>query len=160
LRRNEKLLIGGLRPFAKFSFHPPAVDRTLADMKEVRVGRVRVRMLHTPGHTVDSCCYVTDVGGKRVLCSGDTVVGTQPRADLGRTIKGMLGWLDGHWSAPLSVYVASLRRLLRLKPDVMLTGHGISNDAATATGTMKAGIRKLRRIADDMELLIMFPLER
>jgi len=159
-RTGEKLLIGGLRPFEKFSFRRPAADRILKDGEEVHVGSLRMKMLCTPGHTIDSCCYFVRIGGRRVLFSGDTVVGNQPRPDLRRIFRGMLGWIDGHWSAPFSTYIASLERLLALRPDIMLTGHGLPNEAVSAADAMRVGIRKLGKIMNDPDLFIMFPFER
>lgn len=45
------------------------VDATLADGQEISVGELRVRVVHTPGHTPGSLCFV--VGSH--LISGDTL---------------------------------------------------------------------------------------
>jgi glyoxylase-like metal-dependent hydrolase (beta-lactamase superfamily II) len=161
LAAGDRCLVGGLGPFSGRTVAPLPVERWLRDGDEVSVGAVRIKALYTPGHTIDSCSFLADVGGRSVLFSGDTVVGNQPRADFGgRVFKGMLGWLDGHWSAPITTYVATLERLLALEPDVMLPGHGIPNDRATAADAIRAGIKNLKRILDDPDLFIMFAIER
>jgi hydroxyacylglutathione hydrolase len=43
--------------------------RRVADGDEFRVGEMGFRVLHTPGHTLGSCCFVTGL----VCCVGDTV---------------------------------------------------------------------------------------
>ncbi|MGZ3837829.1 MAG: MBL fold metallo-hydrolase [Flavisolibacter sp.] len=55
------------------------------DGEEFRVGKVRFTVLHTPGHTMESACYLlTDENGKaRALFSGDTLfIGDVGRPDL------------------------------------------------------------------------------
>ena len=69
-------------------------------------GGVRVRVLHTPGHSVDSVCYYLEAEG--VLFSGDTLLGSTPT-----TVND------------LADYMASLERLRSL-PNlrVICPGHG------------------------------------
>jgi glyoxylase-like metal-dependent hydrolase (beta-lactamase superfamily II)/rhodanese-related sulfurtransferase len=64
----------------------PAFDAIIAsDGQEFRVGKVTFKVLHTPGHTMESTCYLLkDEGGKDVaLFSGDTLfIGDVGRPDL------------------------------------------------------------------------------
>jgi hydroxyacylglutathione hydrolase len=55
------------------------VDATIADGEEIALGALRVRAIHTPGHTAGSTCFL--VGGH--LLSGDTLFPGGP----GRTDK-------------------------------------------------------------------------
>lgn len=49
----------------------------------IELGRVRVRMLHTPGHTPGSQCFLVEAGGPGRLVSGDTLfLGSCGRVDL------------------------------------------------------------------------------
>lgn len=48
--------------------YPPA-DILLTDGQSITVGETVFTVLHTPGHTIGSCCYVAD----NVLFSGDTL---------------------------------------------------------------------------------------
>ncbi|MBM4408004.1 MAG: MBL fold metallo-hydrolase [Chloroflexi bacterium] len=66
---------------APFEIPPsvPAVD--LAEGGEIRFGEVRLRVLHTPGHTQGSVCLYAEDGG--LLLSGDTLfAGGWGRVDL------------------------------------------------------------------------------
>lgn len=104
---------GLLRPrplFAPFPIPPsvPAVD--LAEGGEIRFGEIRLRVLHTPGHTPGSVCLQSDDHG--LLYSGDTLfAGAWGRTDLpGGSDEAM---------------VDSLVRLAGLEPTVtVLPGHG------------------------------------
>lgn len=55
----------------------PSADLTLAEGKRLRVGSISLTVLHTPGHTAGSCCYLTE----GLLFSGDTLF----RESVGRT---------------------------------------------------------------------------
>ena len=57
----------------------PFVDMRVDDGETIVVGKLRLRVLHTPGHTADSMCLVVD----DVLFSGDTLlIGGTGRTDL------------------------------------------------------------------------------
>ena len=96
--------------FAPFPIPPsvPAVD--LAEGGEVRFGSIRLRVLHTPGHTPGSVCLQAVDDG--ILFSGDTLfAGGWGRIDLpGGSAEAIVG---------------SLNRLAELEPNVtVLPGHG------------------------------------
>ena len=86
----------------------PAVE--LAEGGEIRFGEIRLRVLHTPGHTPGSVCLqATDEG---LLFSGDTLfAGGWGRVDLP--------------GGSAEAIVESLARLAELEPIVtVLPGHG------------------------------------
>jgi len=56
----------------------PAYDYILEDDSVIEVGRLRLRTLHTPGHTPGSMCF--DLEGSPVLLSGDTLFPGGPGA--------------------------------------------------------------------------------
>jgi hydroxyacylglutathione hydrolase len=72
----------------KSRFHPKIVahrlsnvnhDISVSDGDKIRVGKITIRVIHTPGHTPDSICLLTE--GK--LLTGDTLfVGECGRTDL------------------------------------------------------------------------------
>lgn len=79
---------------AKIVYGPtaaPAFDFYSAkDNEEILLGKVKIRVLHTPGHTMESTCYLLmDENGKEVaLFSGDTLfIGDVGRPDLAQKIK-------------------------------------------------------------------------
>jgi glyoxylase-like metal-dependent hydrolase (beta-lactamase superfamily II) len=49
----------------------PSYDELLTDDEPLNVGRLRVRTIHTPGHTPGSMCFALE--GAPVLFSGDTL---------------------------------------------------------------------------------------
>ena len=162
LAQPEPQLIGGLRPFEPFAVTPVVADRWLRDGDRIPVGDVTLTVIDTPGHVVDGVCYLAEIGGQKFLFSGDTAIGNQPRREMGEgtVLEGMLGWLDGHWSASLSSYIASLEKLEALDVDMLLPGHGVPNDKATAAAGMRAGRERLKALRDNRDLAILFPLER
>lgn len=112
--------------FAPFPIPPsvPAVD--LAEGGEIRFGEIRLRVLHTPGHTPGSVCLQSDDHG--LLYSGDTLfAGAWGRTDLpGGSEEAM---------------VESLVRLADLEPTVsVLPGHG----APTTIGRERPWLEMVR----------------
>jgi hydroxyacylglutathione hydrolase len=96
--------------WAPFEIPPsvPAVD--LAEGGEVRFGSIRLRILHTPGHTEGSVCLLDLDEG--LLFSGDTL------------FQGGWGRVDLPGGDP-DAMVASLGRLLSLEDGVtVFPGHG------------------------------------
>ncbi|MGN6396598.1 MAG: MBL fold metallo-hydrolase [Mucilaginibacter sp.] len=62
------------------------------DGEELKLGAVTIRVIHTPGHTMESVCYLlTDENGKETaLFSGDTLfIGDVGRPDLAQKAAGM-----------------------------------------------------------------------
>ncbi len=86
------------------------VEPAVEDGSEFSVGRLRVRALHTPGHTPGSVCYFLEAEG--LLFTGDTVfAGAVGRTDFAGGDKTRMK--------------ESLRRLLTLPDEtVILPGHG------------------------------------
>ena len=70
-------------------------DKKLEDGEEFRVGSSRIRVLHTPGHSKDSVCYLVN---EAELFTGDTLY-------VGRAPKG---------SPPKKLYESLHERVLKL----------------------------------------------
>jgi hydroxyacylglutathione hydrolase len=70
-------------------YTPPVVDAELTDGQTVGIGREELRIVHTPGHTPGSVCFV----GEEVAFTGDTLfMGGVGRCDLaGGNEAAMLG---------------------------------------------------------------------
>ena len=59
--------------------HPPSPDRFLTDGEKITVGNLELKVIHTPGHTPGSVCFLVE----NVLISGDTLfAGSIGRTDL------------------------------------------------------------------------------
>ncbi len=84
------------------------IDRPLADGDHLAVGGLGLEVIHTPGHTPGSCCFLLG----RHLVSGDTLFPGGP----------------GHSNSPqeLQQTIASIRDRLYTLPDdtIVLPGHG------------------------------------
>lgn len=112
--------------FAPFEIPPsvPAVD--LAEGGEIRFGEVRLRVLHTPGHTEGSVCLLDADSGQ--LFSGDTLFpGGWGRVDLP--------------GGDADAMVASIARFTELEDRLrVLPGHG----AATTIGRERRWMELVR----------------
>lgn len=64
------------------------------------------------GHCKGHCCYAVELGGKKVLFSGDSVFA-------GGKIS-----LQAIWDCDLQSYIKTCRRLCQLRPEVYLPAHG------------------------------------
>lgn len=89
------------------------VDGSLVDGVAVRAGALEVGVVHTPGHTPGSCCFLLKHDEHTVVFAGDTLF----RGSIGRTD---LGGIDQE------TLVRSIRsRLLTLPDDAhVVCGHG------------------------------------
>lgn len=113
--------------FAPFDIIPsvPAVE--LAEGGEIRFGEVRLRVLHTPGHTTGSVCLLHQDDG--LLFSGDTL------------FPGGWGRVDLPNGSPEAM-ADSLARLAGLDDRLaVLPGHG----ASTSIGAERPWLELVRR---------------
>jgi glyoxylase-like metal-dependent hydrolase (beta-lactamase superfamily II) len=110
-----------------FELVPSVAAVELAEGGEVRFGEIRLRVLHTPGHTPGSVCLLDADNG--ALYSGDTLfAGGWGRVDLPGGSAGEIA--------------ASLARLADLEDRVrVLPGHG----ASTTIGRERAWMDLVRR---------------
>ncbi|GIR12173.1 MAG: hypothetical protein CM15mP23_07480 [Cryomorphaceae bacterium] len=68
-------------PHAKTEFKFKQVE----DGEIISVGKIKIKAIHTPGHTIESTCYllIDEKGKERALFSGDTLfIGDVGRPDL------------------------------------------------------------------------------
>jgi glyoxylase-like metal-dependent hydrolase (beta-lactamase superfamily II) len=72
---------------------------------------IEVRVLDTPGHTLDSVCFLIDCGDEPAMFTGDTILGR------GTTV---VAYPDGD----LGSYLGSLERLSGYENVPLLPGHG------------------------------------
>jgi glyoxylase-like metal-dependent hydrolase (beta-lactamase superfamily II) len=89
---------------------PVKVDRTFADGDKLHVGELVLDVLHTPGHSEDACCFVTQIGDRKILFGGDTVFA-----------EGRHGTITA--DCDLRAYRDSVKRLSSMKIDALMPGH-------------------------------------
>ena len=111
----------------------PAFDAHIAeDGEELKLGKVSFKVLHTPGHTMESTCYLLkDENGKeKAVFTGDTLfIGDVGRPDLAQKVKAELTpeMLAGH------LYDSLRNKIMPLPDDVVVyPAHG----AGSACGKM------------------------
>lgn len=118
LGRGDHRLVGYQIDPPPHRFEAFRVDDAVADNETFRVGAVRATAHHLPGHTPDSTLYTVRHEGLTLGFCGD--IAFRPRTD-GRSV---LGQLCSLWLSDLDHYVSSLRRMLEIRMDVLLPGHG------------------------------------
>jgi hydroxyacylglutathione hydrolase len=119
--------------FAPFEIPPsvPAVE--LAEGGEVRFGEIRLRVLHTPGHTEGSVCLWSADDG--LLFSGDTL------------FAGGWGRVDLAGGSPEQM-IDSLARLATLEDNLtVLPGHGPMTTIGRERAWMELVARERRLLA-------------
>jgi glyoxylase-like metal-dependent hydrolase (beta-lactamase superfamily II) len=96
----------------------PGYDFTIPDDDVIEVGDLRLRTIHTPGHTPGSTCFVLE--GKPIVFSGDTLFPGGP----GNT---------KFQNASFDQNIESIdRRLFTLPADMLvLPGHGLDTTVGT-----------------------------
>lgn len=94
--------------FSTLKLEPFSADFLLKDGDTIEVGNLKIKVIHTPGHTTGSCCYCVE----NAIFTGDTLM----QGSAGRT------------DFPTGSYpqlVASLQKLNHLEGDYRLyPGHG------------------------------------
>lgn len=100
-------LLGVQRPVAA------EMDGELTDGRTLRFGSRELAIVHTPGHTPGSCCFLARDGEKSYVFAGDTLF----RGSIGRT---------DLWGGDHDAILRSIRgKLLTLPDDAqVVTGHG------------------------------------
>jgi len=113
--------------YAPFPIVPSVPAMALAEGGEIRFGSIRLRVLHTPGHTEGSVSLLSDDDG--LLFSGDTL------------FPGGWGRVDFPGGSPEEM-VSSIARLSELEDRLrVLPGHG----AATTIGRERAWMDLVKR---------------
>lgn len=108
----------------------PGVDVRIDDGETLIAGRLRIRAIHTPGHTEDSISLVLP---DRVL-TGDTL------------LRGATGRTDLPSGDPEALYDSLFARLLQLDDAlVVYPGHNYKDLPVTTIGAEKAGNPRLQK---------------
>lgn len=93
---------------------PIAVDHYVRGGEALEFGGCRLSVIHTPGHTAGSVCYLDRASC--TLFSGDTVLN-------GQTPIAFFRGHAPHAAIGVSIYLNSLRRLRRLRIEQAMPGH-------------------------------------
>lgn len=104
----------GADPSFRESYAPSKADRLLSDGDELALGALKLRILHTPGHTKGGVCIVvSSAEGDELVFAGDTLF----RLSIGRTD------LSG---GSFDELIKSIRTKLFVLPDELpvFSGHG------------------------------------
>ena len=112
---------------------PESADILLQDEDIIQVGNLSIKVLHTPGHTPGSCCFLTEGH----LFTGDTLfVGAVGRTDLaGGSLDTLLESLE--------------KKIIKLPPDTQIwPGHDYGE---TPTSTIGREIEENPYITDFIE---------
>ncbi|MBE0478594.1 MBL fold metallo-hydrolase [Candidatus Aerophobetes bacterium] len=96
-----------------YTFQPFEVDVSIKDGDEVCVGKLKLKVFHTPGHSKDSVCFYIQDEGCKMLFSGDVVL-----------FEGKIGLLNLSGSN-LDDYRQSFDKVASLKIDALLPGHSL-----------------------------------
>lgn len=131
----------------------PAFDFYAAkDGEELKLGDVRIRVLHTPGHTMESTCYllINEEGKEVALFSGDTLfIGDVGRPDLAQKVNADLTTekLAGH------LFDSLRSKIMPLSDDIVVypahgagsaCGKNMSNETTDTLGHQKKSNYALR----------------
>jgi len=85
---------------------PVRADRFFQDGDVLEAAGLKLRVYHTPGHTPDSCCFLTEIAGSRILFAGD-----------------MTGWFLAKGGSDYAQMVASVEKVRNLGADLICGGH-------------------------------------
>ncbi len=99
---NDRIKSYSSAKIVAYRFSAVAKDVGVDDGDEVRVGGIRIKVIHTPGHTSDGICLLLD----KKLLTGDTL------------FVGECGRTDLEDSSPREMYNSLFRKLAKLDEDV------------------------------------------
>jgi len=130
---------------------PDYAAAVLKDYDVIDIGKIRIMVLHTPGHTIESTCYLLFDEENKVhsIFTGDTVfIGDVGRPDL------MSGNLDAETLA--GMLYESLQKKIKVLPDacIVYPGHGAGSACGKNLGketSSTIGIQKATNYALKIE---------
>jgi glyoxylase-like metal-dependent hydrolase (beta-lactamase superfamily II)/rhodanese-related sulfurtransferase len=124
------------------------------DGEELQVGKLTIRVLHTPGHTMESTCYllIDEQGVEKALFSGDTLfIGDVGRPDLAQKAASMTQ------EQLAETLFDSLRQKIMTLPDsvIVYPAHGAGsacgkNMSKETVGTLEEQLRTNYALRADM----------
>ena len=94
---------------------PVEADRFFRDGDVLEAAGLKLKVYHTPGHTPDSSCFLTDIGGSRILFAGD-----------------LTGWFFPLGGSDLGQMIESVEKVRGLGADLICGGHWLCGDDVDA----------------------------
>jgi len=94
-----------------YTFSPTRVDRTVGEGDHIRVGKISLRAIATPGHCEGHLSFIGEVNGRRTLFTGDALFHG-----------GKVVW-QTTYDCSVQEHVRSIRRLEAESFDAFLPGH-------------------------------------
>jgi glyoxylase-like metal-dependent hydrolase (beta-lactamase superfamily II) len=113
-------------PETIYDFPPVNVTRKLKDGEIINFKEKKIKVIHTPGHTKDSTCFLLNHQGKNILFSGDTCF-------FNGSIAGCNS-LETPDCTANEMHVESLEKLASFEIDLMLCGHAHQNELVIKNG--------------------------
>lgn len=90
---------------------PVRADRFFEDGDTLEAAGLKLQVYHTPGHTPDSSCFLTEIAGSRILFAGD-----------------MTGWFLPQRGSSYPDMVASVEKVRRLGAELICGGHWLCGE--------------------------------
>jgi glyoxylase-like metal-dependent hydrolase (beta-lactamase superfamily II) len=117
----------------------PLPLKQAGDEANVTLCGVRVKAIFAPGHSPDSVVYAMELGGRRVIFTGDIAFDDRrPGLPLGSNI---LHRCWGHQENAARVIQVIETQVLPLRPEFNFTGHAAYPDATAAWGRIQEASR-------------------
>lgn len=116
---------------------PCVVDTVLADGETIRIGKIALSGLHTPGHSGDHTAFLAHVGNVPTLFAGDAIFAG------GRIALQTLP------DCQLDDCFATIRKLAMLEMEALLPGHGLP--------ILQRGARHVRKALASIDAMQMPP---
>jgi hydroxyacylglutathione hydrolase len=98
---------------ADFRLTPCEINQSFSDGEQFEAGGLPWKVIRVRGHSEDSSCFLTEIGGKPALFSADVIF-----------YGGVLGVINSEGSG-MSGYRADLRKLSNLGIEGLFPGHGL-----------------------------------
>lgn len=125
------------------------------DGEELKLGKITIKVLHTPGHTMESSCYLLrdEEGNDKALFTGDTLfIGDVGRPDLAQKADLTMEDLAGH------LYDSLHKQIMPLRDDLVIypahgagsaCGKNMSKETTDTLGHQKQNNYALRTISKE-----------
>lgn len=104
------------------------VDRTVSESDRLQISSsITIEVLETPGHTRDSLSYY--IPEKKILFTGEAA-----------GIQDQTGYIYSEWLVDVDCYGQSLKRLEKMKPEGVCTGHNYAFTGMDASDYLRRAI--------------------